>query len=114
MENLKAGPELNALVAEKVMGLPVKQFADGTWLQDDGSAIEPYSTDIAAAWEVVKRTRNTVGQGFAVIECSSYEIGWWIAGWFDWREGPYEHEKSARAETAPFAICKAALKAVEG
>lgn len=121
-EPLKPSRELDALVAEKVMGLARIETlnSDGTWnaplwaLPTGGVMRElpRYSTDIAAAWEVVNRVRNTVGWNFAVIEDSAYEIGWWVAGWFDFREGPYEHEKSARGESAPHAICLAALKAV--
>ena len=62
---MKPGPELDALVAEKVMGWTAVYLSDGvnTWL-DDGvntgrmiSGDYPWSpsTSIADAWEVVEK-----------------------------------------------------------
>lgn len=58
--------------------------------------IKPYSTDISAAWEVVERLDGTYEP---TIE--RHGPGW--TAWFD--------SASAWAETAPHAICLAALKA---
>ncbi|MBK7892899.1 MAG: hypothetical protein IPJ84_19205 [Bdellovibrionales bacterium] len=77
---MKTGIELDVLVAEKVFGCKVLRATDeglsqseyehlrrcgpkcgceGTshdfWIGDECSFPAPYSTDIAAAWEVVKR-----------------------------------------------------------
>jgi hypothetical protein len=45
MENIEAGREMDAAVAEKVMGLQENQ---SQWFR-----IPDYSTDIAAAWAVI-------------------------------------------------------------
>ena len=62
---LEAGRELDALVAEKVMGLLVTNHGTAKIIygkvEVDGkehvtfSPVRPYSTDIAAAWEVVEK-----------------------------------------------------------
>ena len=100
---LKAGRELDALVAEKVMGLP--GAAVGGWYNPnllDGPP--PYSTDIAAAWEVVEKL---------------LELGWHVDiedGWcvivYGGRDGKADSEMEV-GETAPEAICLAALEAVK-
>ena len=122
MSELKAGRELDALVAEKVMGrvwavapmtAPIKvliepQFKTGDWQELKGGEIASfgnlplYSTDIAAAWEVVEKLRGdriTVGVTAydRDVECEIH-----IGGLH-----------TVRAETAPLAICRAALKAVD-
>ena len=136
---MKAGRELDALIAEKVMGLPVKDYR-GTgrqpalswageyvgigWAANDEpyivrddkgwagcphvALIPHYSSNIAAAWEVVERLVSTPGpngdhhsvqvdySGGAVVVIDENE---------DW-------QVSAIAGTVPLAICLAALKAV--
>ena len=63
--------------------------------------IPPFSTDIAAAWMVVERMRE-LGWFFEVsAECDSQ----WVA-YFD-----KERYASEAADTAPLAICRAALRA---
>lgn len=53
---MRAGPELDALIAEKVMGFTIKNNSTGTYYQAPGSSLWPvllpYSTDIASAWLV--------------------------------------------------------------
>ena len=54
---MKPGRELDAIVAERVMGYEVR---DETWRQPPSSSwreVPHYSSDIAAAWEVVERMR---------------------------------------------------------
>ena len=120
--------EINALIAEKVMGLP-----DTTWCSHKmvygattdgvkhkqgtcsicGAAFEDYgriknyedlphySTDISAAWEVVAKN-------FSDIELESFDN---LSSWECWVCGKEGYTK-AYADTAPMAICLAALKAV--
>jgi hypothetical protein len=103
---MKAGHELDALIAEKVMGLNGAAH-DGPYL-GDGPALEHYSTEIAAAWQVVEkmRGRNDI-QGMPIKEisvtqtASQYHCIIESYGTF-----------SGYADTAPLAICYAALKAV--
>lgn len=76
MEEMEAGEELNRLVAERVMGWQFREERvtrpDGSSFLTDGLepshmwhddnygryAIPPYSTDIAAAFEVIERLRS--------------------------------------------------------
>lgn len=94
---------IDALVAEKVIGWTVKPGQIGTSHSVKGHFISPvdvprYSTEIAAAWEVVER--------FLPMQLE-FTIGKWEC----WS---YAGEKlcSAEAGTAPLAICLAALKSV--
>ena len=109
---MKAGRELDALIAEKVMGWKVNydnwtvakpHFSkpDTFWCVSlkagDWAAFTP-STQIADAWLVVEKL---IGQYEFMVQAIDGER--WIAVFF--------HE--AEADTAPLAICLAALKAVE-
>ena len=122
-DEMPAGRELDALVAEKVMGFCLCPY-DPKWMRaDTGSGIwidgdtwrctdhgkpaftpwRSYSTDIAAAWEVVEKMRE------------DYEprIELWDEGWeVTILTGTDRGSASGRALTAPLAICRAALKAV--
>lgn len=109
---MKPGRELDALVAEKVMGLTSseveihRQF----WLDGCFSNLPHYSTDIAAAWEVVEKLTSKKQPHFQLSLCDSYtENPKWCAE-FD-LDRPFKRV-IAKAETAPHAICLAALKAV--
>jgi hypothetical protein len=87
-------------------------IVEGDWPPADGRIIwnhmPEYSTDIAAAWLVVERMRAD---------------GWWpevkylvdwdnAAKWYAACHRP-PHQWSATAATAPLAICRAALAALE-
>lgn len=65
-------------------------------------AFPNYSTDIAAAWEVVEKLRNRVNT-FTIGASIILDNGWAV----EWRNGDFVHDKSA-----PLAICRAALLAV--
>jgi hypothetical protein len=152
-QEVKAGPKLDALVAEKVMGwvdatdwgtpdwqggdaypsefFPSEFFKVAHAIEGDSLKIDYVlchhnlwrpSTSIADAWEVVEklaadrvRPRNSEGQPanrFA-IEIHPFGGTWW-AGWtIEWSGGS-DVLTGATADTAPLAICLAALKAVEG
>ena len=157
---MKPGRELDALVAEKVMGLAVAprhccgaqgyglgwdDHCDGCdfnkyrlEVERDGGCIPTwkgteYSTEIAAAWEVVEKL---LGLGYtlelyspgALIndEFGTHSVGWG-AEFCTWSE-PYlrsgrvgeaashtmdEKSGGAAIETVRHAICLAALEAVE-
>lgn len=150
-EDLKSGPELDALVAEKVMGWvlygedghskpvhkksldrPGETFDDWEYkgphprlVSPSGREfflcqcryrkglenLPPYSTDIAAAWEVVEHMTQTTKENWkieifssAFIATFSYESG---------RDKPWQTgEHEAYGDSIPHAICLAALKAV--
>ena len=125
---MEAGRELDILIAEKRMGLRRRVFlgqdskslwddkaifdamesADLTHLNADDKAccVPYYSTDISSAWEVVEKLALT------------FELGWlptdkglnWDASFGEKRGS--EEGTTTYAETAPHAICLAALKTV--
>ena len=117
---MKAGPGLDALVDSKIMG-----FEHMTFERTPGQEpypptrigfkrVPPYSTDIAAAWEVVNKlitdgVRLREGgqlhrQDFAVQFCGYDDERVWFAGW--------DGHSFTYGTTAPEAICLAALAAL--
>ncbi len=119
---VEAGPELDALVAEKVMGCRVVHCRDGTYkLRVPGSydrvdfvtaegarsACPKYSTDIAAAWEVMEKMAK---EGYK--PCVGMNGHCWDATMRVDIATTTEDEWMS-ANTAPLAICRAALAAVE-
>ena len=133
---MKAGRELDALVAEKVMGIelchhelhetrPTCKYCHlnkGFW-QPKWGRIEPprhYSTDIAAAWEIVERLCNwDVDDNMLVLKGQGPDLEKkkWPNGeaaeWWEAEIGGTWGKVVSKAETAPHAICLAALKAKE-
>lgn len=109
------GRALDAAVAERVMGWTGvdKALDDWTGIRDGNTwcVVPPYSTDLAAAWEVVERLRLSV---------IPLEDGRWLAGQFgrltyiseDLGVVDGRFEEGAAAASASEAICRAALKAV--
>lgn len=130
-EAMKPGRELDALVAEKVMGLPVIAF-EGAPCPDCGgemrycgarswchsachewkySPYRAYSTDIAAAWEVVAYMENHLRGVLTLGSPCDDNPKWravftkkWVADLESYPQG-VEH-----GVTAPHAICLAALR----
>lgn len=116
-----AGRALDALVAEKVMGAkPVKtvwgkekqyscwSLGEPDWYDDQGASelfnpLPSYSTDIAAAWEVVAALQATRHVHISDTDDGSRWVCEFIYG------GP---NALAEGSTLPEAICLAALKAV--
>lgn len=126
MSDLEAGPELDALVAEKVMGyrwslydgprwevigiergpekavlvLPASNWRDAdSSVERSKPCIPVYSTDITAAWEVVEKVAD--GDTCRLM----YEHGHWEASF---QQGDFW----ATDTSAPLAICRAALRVV--
>ncbi len=108
---MQAGREMDVLIAEKVMGW--KRFdhvIQSGWFPPGlepmaniyGHEIPRYSTDIAAAWEVVEKTRLL----------DTYTLGEHDGKWAVLSLTYSDLEPFALADTAPLAICLAALKAV--
>ena len=110
---MNPGPELDALVAEKVMGwrMDDNKHLNLAWdpkrSPNDGlRCIPDYSTDIAAAWEVVEKLDT-----LALSRGDIADISVWVAQFVT--EGPgYPVNIQAIAKTPTHAICLAALKAV--
>lgn len=139
-DEIPAGREMDALVAEKVMGWkhvgnwegddryhPV----DAIWADGDGNTLPPdpwphYSTNIAAAWKVVEKMISVgtlKGTGDVVLYyvnndgCYYDDVGGahWYCAVCVYEDGPeYDFDDDGvRADTAALAICRAALKAVD-
>ena len=135
INKMEAGPELDALIAEKVMGLaPCTHWLEGSGSfsiihEDECDApvhgqchdaqsdrwTHKYSADIKAAWEVVQKlyekglivciTLDRDEQRYGPVECCIED---------DKRKKRDDTTVAlAHALTAPLAICRAALKVVE-
>ena len=107
---MKAGRELDALIAEKVMGKPVKWGKTPTTKYP--IAVAHYSTQIADAWLVVEKMEehNDIVLFDIVRKTHVYNELYWFARF---RTVLVERPNSiTKADTAPLAICLAALKAV--
>lgn len=104
---MMASRELDAEVAEKVMGWTVSHGEDGWFVhkpgRDDSEYLPPFSTEISAAWDVVvamcmDHPDHVVRVGY-YPERSTCEVV---------RHG--NGFKSHAEATTPLAICVAALK----
>lgn len=123
--NMPAGRDLDALIAEKVMGWTRETYwvatltiATGQREDEERSGLMGpdgirdvdnypcYSDDIAAAWEVVEKLRYEYSITVETTRTRRQEI---LAGFFV----PNSYKPTARAvaDTAPLAICRAALLA---
>ncbi len=119
IDEMTAGRELDALVCELVMGWrrepqwglttmgkPNKPSPEGT-CSVTSEVVPHYSTDIAAAWEVVEKLCEL--DEFCLI--TYFGSGGKVDGWVCELMSDYKHDRM-KALTAPLAICRAALKAV--
>lgn len=117
---VKAGPELDILVAKHVFGIVKK---DGYWQKTSGypgenmvvDAIPKYSEDMSAAWTVADKLGQWHNFGFMILRAKSYrsEELVWRAGWVEHSFGEYEWRADGEsADSVATAICLAALKAV--
>ena len=113
---MEAGRELDAIVAEKVMGLKVVRNKKGGWSigpasWDDfagemimSNPLPNYSGDIAVAWDVVEHL--TKEKMFFHIQKRSFK-------YFEYYVF-FGNAPSRTADTAPLAICLAALSYISG
>jgi len=107
IDELEPGRELDALIAEHVLGfaLPFKGRGEFDTFDANGKPVLNYSTDIAAAWRALDRLR--------VIDFRHVTLE--MAGGC-WRciLQPYNQNEtfSSFGYSAPLAICRAALKAI--
>jgi hypothetical protein len=120
MSTVVAGRELDALIAEKVMGWTYKTFPDGVlphvkhWHGPNDECLLPcYSISIAAAWQVVGLLSKEWKFDLEYYPGLNNEPDW-CAMFFNNRDsfgnvGAF----AASADTAPLAICLAALRAIE-
>ena len=124
VDEMPAGREMDALVAEKVMGqVPCDRWhllhPFAGYIKDDGgfphaecypAAMGPcaYSTLISAAWEVVPVMGRHQPFPQYLEVANRFSDAEWVAKVFEGCVMVAE----AYADTAPLAICRAALKAV--
>lgn len=139
MSELAAGAELDAEIAQRVFGLRVEWddeecssatpgakwvYGSEYWAvsvpyvyhsedDDEGEYLQSYSSDIAAAWLVVEAMRAR-GYSFEVgCNPDRKKTGYESTFWEPYEKGKMVRMWEAEADTAPVAICRAALKALE-
>lgn len=111
--------ERDAWVAEKVMGWTKERTGENVWYEPESRLWKPmdhittlprFSTDIAAAWKVVEKiTKKGFDVSILVVDGYNIDVG------IDLYAGDTLVKRlSHHAPTAPEAICKAALLALEG
>jgi hypothetical protein len=136
-----AGRGLDAEVAERVMGEPMPVYTSGDavlarqlagdvtrselgcWTEvcryDEGDVPRwiprPFSTDIAAAWEVVEHMEARWWWFALETFPNPHGIndGATVTARFKATAMPGQHDGVGKAEDAPLAICRAALKALD-
>lgn len=101
--NVVASRDLDALISVKVFG-KLPSFALDNFPH--------YSTDISAAWEVVEKLRDPSDDepDFWVITDEGKKNGWTVSSYWAHHDGNIDNFH-IRADTAPLAICRAALLA---
>jgi hypothetical protein len=127
---MTGGRELDALVAERVMGLQVQRDqytagvkallgdkrSDDPWdyyIGDTNDRLPHYSTDISAAWLVVERMRQTHDFELGLLAKFKNGKDLWEAEFTDCATDEAYKSYLAEADTAPLAICLAALAALQ-
>lgn len=127
IDKLKAGHELDLMVAKEVMGCRVIKRDGGTfdliipggvnsidWVEEAGawSGCPKYSTEMAAAWSVVEHFKwNYIYRSDKDVD-PTLKAGQWEVSM---KRDDSEHKDRryySIAATAPLAICQAALRAV--
>ncbi len=108
IESLEAGPEMDALVAEKIMGW---FRAMNAWWQPDktlGGSMPAYSTDISAAWSVVDALANSCTWKLLLSSegCTAQLSGVPILLSTGQPNGVFQF---ANIEDTPLVLCRAAL-----
>mgnify|MGYP006935478975 CR=1 FL=1 len=117
--DMPAGHDMDLLVAEKVLKLD-----SVGWNERFFHNRAKFSTDIRAAFEVAERVNKMIfneelsldsDYNYLTLDCVGYTSGY--AASFDclldyrWFEDITNYKFAARGETAPLAICRAALLA---
>lgn len=119
---MEPGRELDLLVAEKVMGYKIAEVKgdavvsskisagsnDNPWLNKE---LKPYSTDIAAAWEVVEKMKKEFIQTEIIIWQTGHKARISKFAGTSLNVIALINHVEAEGESAAHAICLAALKA---
>lgn len=118
---MSPGRELDALVAEKVMGFATlagnifvydKAYKKGDLATAVSKPIPNYSTDIAAAWDVVEKVSMSIFPPSVQIDPGRYNGSFWMAQITGDESNNYGPVVVQFGSSAPHVICLAALKAV--
>ncbi len=122
---MEAGQELDALIAEKVMGfkrwegVPNAFHAKVVLPYQTAEPCEPphYSTDIASSWQVAEKVwealRITKYEQWALFDLQIDANGMYWATFIIKSSSAPDHKVEVFENSAPLAICGAALKALE-
>lgn len=129
IDEMQAGRELDAMIAEKVMGVTIQEFGSDSFggyclkkengdlyyfkgdcqikfsIDEAKEIIPRYSTDILAAWEVVEKMKKNYGIN---IEIRDYAVSCEIQGEFKTFGASDVREHGS----VPLVVCRAALKAL--
>jgi len=124
IDDMPAGREMDALIAEKIFGKVkcqakchnpgVRAWLDGRYCYalpgspQDGAELLLYSHDISAAWEVVEK----MGMIMDLFYRPDVIPKWAGNKWYCKFEC-HDRQGYSSAETLPLAICRAALKTIE-
>ena len=116
--SMEPGQEMDARVATEVMGKDVCRCVTPTMAFGYSeycfacrkSVADPYSEDIAAAWEVVEKM---LSEHNFHLDALGFDGEEWRVCIHRERDGENEGWHIGEAATAPHAICLAALKAME-
>lgn len=95
-------------IAEKVFGEDV-YFSEGVYMLVDGSKsgiLKNYSTDIVAAWKVVEEMRKKGIYLNTYTNKNDYHVE-------AFHPDEFKYHDLTTDKSAPMAICKAALKAIQ-
>jgi hypothetical protein len=107
--------DIDIAIATRVMGLvvvpdPVSERGVSVGeAGPNGADLKKYSIEIAAAWEIVEKVKATSSRGYVL----DFLRGEWTVGnraCGDAGEPELYGFHAGRAETAPLAICRAALR----
>jgi len=112
------GKELDHLIAVRVMGAIDRGNLKIEW-RPMRAIVDPpaYSSSISAAWEVVEKLRSIPKPGdacldFTLMQMDRLERGQWCVKTEPVEKTLNNNQVWIHADTAPHAICLAALKAM--
>lgn len=104
--NMTMGRKTDLIIADKIMGFPKEIINNNGFKKDyDGSFVQvcpEYTSDIYAAWEIVEKSTS-----FELSQPQAYDDKTWFCS-ISFKN---THSFDGKAETAPLAICRAALLA---
>lgn len=123
VEEMPAGREMDALIAEKVMGWAIHSRNTAWWVKvaDENEVTTEVmaftygkdrfapSTNIAAAWEVVEKITDQKHWAFKLRRLPGKD---YMACFIRLTKTGRDDFESKPSKAAPFAICRAALKAM--